>query len=99
MVNITPIHASVWDLPFDKSSFDCVVMNGVLEWVGEWFDDCSPREVQLKALERRRELLKPGGTLFVAIENRIGFEFLYRTVILTASSILRACCHAIWLPP
>ena len=50
-----------------------------MEWVGEWLDDRSLREVQLKALERCRELLKPGGTLFVAIENRIGFEFLYRS--------------------
>ena len=79
LANIIPIHASVWDLPFSKSSFDCIVMNGVLEWVGEWLADRSPREVQLKALERCRELLKPSGTLFVAIENRIGFEFLYRS--------------------
>ena len=27
VANITPIHTSVWDLPFDKYSFDCVVMN------------------------------------------------------------------------
>ena len=67
IANIIPIHANVWDVPFGKSSFDCIVMNRVLEWVGEWLVDRSPREVQVKALERCRELLMPSGTLFVAI--------------------------------
>ena len=76
--SLVPVHANALELPLPEAWFDCVFLNGVLEWVGEWDQSRPPREVQLGVLERCHDLLKPGGTLYLAIENRIGLELLYR---------------------
>jgi len=34
--NVRLMQASAADLPLADNSFDLVVVNGVLEWVGEW---------------------------------------------------------------
>lgn len=75
--NLIPVHANLFELPLADSMFDCVVLNGVLEWTGEWREDMNPRDVQLLALKKAVHLLKPHGTLYLAIENRVGLEFLY----------------------
>jgi len=61
-------------LPFFDKTFDLIVLNGILEWVGEWRRTGTPREVQLDVLRKLRALLKPTGALFVGIENRIGLD-------------------------
>jgi SAM-dependent methyltransferase len=68
--NIQILRTSLWTLPFAPESFDMAVMNGVLEWVPEGREE-DPRELQLKALKRIWQLLRPGGCLYVGIENRI----------------------------
>ncbi len=70
---VHPVRGNALDLPFAPKSFDLVAMNGVLEWLGT-FADGNPRAVQLRVLRRVRELIKPGGHLYVGIENRIGFN-------------------------
>jgi SAM-dependent methyltransferase len=67
--NIRIVRSSLWKLPFAPQSFDLAVMNGVLEWVpqGQTGD---PRELQLAALSRMHRLLRPGGLLYIGIENR-----------------------------
>lgn len=70
---VQPLQGDALHLPFARTSFDLVVMNGVLEWVGCFDLQGDPRDVQLRTLKRIRELLKPGGYLYVGIENRIGF--------------------------
>lgn len=67
--NVTLSRTSLWKLPFQKESFDLVVMNGVLEWVPGGRDD-DPRDAQLTALRKAYSLLRPGGCLYVGIENR-----------------------------
>ena len=67
--NIKVLRSSLWTLPFAPASFDLVAMNGVLEWVPLGSDE-DPREVQLQALRNAYHLLKPGGCLYVGIENR-----------------------------
>lgn len=83
-------------LPFCDASLDCVIMSGVLEWVGEGdmspfqtgskpsrllrmltyhFGARSPRQIQLHFLREIRRVLKPGGQIFVAIENRLNYEY------------------------
>jgi SAM-dependent methyltransferase len=74
--NVQLVQASALDLPFGEAGFDLIVVNGVLEWVGEWTDVGRPREVQLGFLRKLHTLLKPGGVLLVGIENRFGYQFM-----------------------
>lgn len=72
--NVRLIQASATDLPLQDNVFDLVVVNGILEWVGEWDLSVPPQEVQLKFLRKIHHMLKPGGILLLGIENRIGYN-------------------------
>ena len=69
--NVQTACASALALPFPENSFDIVILNGVLEWLGLSDTTLSPDKVQKKALINIYNLLKPGGLLYLAIENRI----------------------------
>lgn len=56
-------------LPFSKETFDIVIMNGVLEWVGYGTQE-NPLPLQTKALDEAFRVLKEKGVLYLAIENR-----------------------------
>lgn len=58
--------------PFPPGTFDLVVANGLLEWVAVREPDLDPREAQLRFLRTMRRQLRPGGALYVGIENRFG---------------------------
>jgi ubiquinone/menaquinone biosynthesis C-methylase UbiE/uncharacterized protein YbaR (Trm112 family) len=73
--NITPVLGDVLAPPFPDSYFDLVVMNGVLEWVGRSPAFDSPQAAQEAALRQVLRILKPGGHLYLAIENRFGFRY------------------------
>lgn len=60
------------DLPFPDKSFDLIVVNGVLEWVGEWERNGNPRSIQLDFLKRIHRMLKDHGRLVIGVENRFG---------------------------
>ena len=68
--NIRIVRSSLWSLPFAEQSFDLIAMNGVLEWVAEGMSG-DPHELQMDALRRASRLLRPGGYLYLGIENRI----------------------------
>lgn len=68
--NVKIVRSSVWTLPFERESFDMVAMNGVLEWVAEGGTE-DPGLMQKRALKNLFKLLKPGGYLYVGIENRL----------------------------
>jgi SAM-dependent methyltransferase len=72
--NVDVIQTTLDALPFFDKTFDLIVLNGILEWVGEWNQVGTPREVQLNVLKKLHRLLKPTGVLFVGIENRIGLD-------------------------
>jgi ubiquinone/menaquinone biosynthesis C-methylase UbiE len=74
--NIEIYVGDIFDLPFKHESFDLIVMNGLLEWVGATDKYKDPREAQLVALEISRNLLKPGGYIYIGIENRFAFSYL-----------------------
>lgn len=76
LANVHLLRASATELPLPEKLFDLVVVNGVLEWVGEWDTTRDPRDVQLRFLRRIQRSLKPSGTLIVGIENRIGYDML-----------------------
>jgi SAM-dependent methyltransferase len=62
----------VADVPAEPG-YDLIVVIGVLEYVGAGTGDLSPYREFLSELERR---LVPGGTLVLAIENRLGVKYL-----------------------
>jgi ubiquinone/menaquinone biosynthesis C-methylase UbiE len=70
--NVRLVQGSALDLPLMDESFDLIVVNGILEWVGEWQTEGDPRAVQLGFLKQVHRLLKPGGVVVIGIENRIG---------------------------
>ena len=72
--NVHLVQASATALPLAENSFDLVVVNGVLEWVGEWDLTVDPRMVQLNFLKKIFRLLKNDGILVIGIENRIGWD-------------------------
>jgi SAM-dependent methyltransferase len=74
ITNVSLIQGSALELPFPENTFDLIVVNGVLEWVGDWRTDKSPRAVQLEFLRTLRALLKENGKLVIGIENRIGYD-------------------------
>jgi SAM-dependent methyltransferase len=75
--NVYPIHGGdTLTFPFPDGHFDLVVLVGVLEWFGESYPDLPPREAQLKALNTLHRLLKPGGYIYIGIENRLGYDYL-----------------------
>jgi len=61
-------------LPFRDESFDLVVLNGVLEWIGSIAND--PYKVQRIAIGEIARVLRPAGYLYTAIENRLFPGFL-----------------------
>lgn len=68
--NIEFMHAGADELPLDSRSLDLVLLNGVLEWAGANNRGIDPRQQQLHVLREVLRVLKPGGVLYVGIENR-----------------------------
>lgn len=68
--NVTILRSSLWTLPFPPESFDLVVLNGVLEWVAQGVDG-DPGELQERVLRNLLRILRPGGALYLGIENRM----------------------------
>lgn len=76
LINIEVVVADIFNPPFEQESFDLIVMNGVLEWVGRTDLYKNPREAQIACLKICRGLLKKGGFLYVGIENRFAAAYL-----------------------
>lgn len=66
-------------LPFASSSFDVVLLSGVLEWVASGVPG-NPKAVQLAFLKEVSRILKPDGQLYLAIENRFWYQLLTGSV-------------------
>lgn len=77
--NIEVCVGDIFDNPFPDESFDLIVMNGLLEWVGATSRFADPREAQLECLRIARKLLKKGGHLYIGIENRLALSYLHAT--------------------
>jgi len=70
--NVEVVSGSLFDFA-DPSGFDLVVIIGVLEYAGPATAD---HRHQLDFLRYASELLRPDGTLVLAIENQLGLKYL-----------------------
>lgn len=59
-------------LPFPDRTFNLVVANGIIQWIGLADPTRPVEELQLQFLRECRRVLRPGGTLFLGCENRYG---------------------------
>lgn len=75
--NVFLYHSDIEHLSFEKEKFDFVVMNGIVEWLGEQNKNKDPREDQIRDLKKIYSLIKPGGVLYVGIENRYAATYLH----------------------
>lgn len=62
-------------LPFPAGTFDVVLLNGILEWVGTRGGG-NPRQRQRNFLAEVHRVLKSGGEVYIGIENRFAFTYL-----------------------
>jgi len=76
LTRLTVIQGDLHKVPLGLRQFDLIVANGVLEWVALQDYSASPPAVQLVFMHRLRELLAPGGCIYLAIENRYGWAEL-----------------------
>jgi SAM-dependent methyltransferase len=67
--NVFPIIATGTALPFEAESFDLITLNGVFEYIGLWGTG-DPQALQQSFLEKVFHLLRPGGFLYIGIEQR-----------------------------
>jgi len=73
--NVVPLVSGDYErLPFPADYFDVVHMNGVLEWVPYALPG-NPKRVQERRLQEIVRILKPGGQLLLAIENRYWWRY------------------------
>jgi len=75
--NLRFIHSDIENLPFGDGTFDAIILNGVVEWLGEKNKNKDPRQDQIDGLRRARQLLKPGGMIYIGIENRFAASYLF----------------------
>jgi SAM-dependent methyltransferase len=76
--NVSLVRANPLDdaqLPFADDEFDVAILNGVLEYVGAATREVAPAEAQYRGLREVGRVLRPGGALFVGIENRYGYLY------------------------
>jgi SAM-dependent methyltransferase len=73
--NILSSRSDANNMPYKENSFDLVILNGVLEYTANG-QEGDPRNVQKKILKDVKKLLRPGGWLYLGIENRYYLKFL-----------------------
>lgn len=62
-------------LPFDDNKFDLVVLNAVLEWIPVTYTSEKPWDAQLDFLREILRILRPGGCVYIASENRFAWKY------------------------
>jgi len=73
------VHAiNVNDLSLPDNHYSLVCFIGVLEYAQRFSGiEQSPEEAVLQLLAKAKKALRPGGAIVIAIENRLGFKYLF----------------------
>lgn len=74
--NVHFVHGEVSELPFKNESFDMILMNGVVEWLGNINHHKNPKDDQIEVLTKMHKHLKRDGVLYIGIENRFATAYL-----------------------
>ena len=74
--NIIPLRIILPRLPLATHCCDVVILSGVLEWLGFSDLDRRPIAIQQATLREVHRILRPGGCLYIGIENRFGAKYL-----------------------
>jgi len=73
--NIIALAINNWnELPIPNGTLDIIFLNGVLEWIPTTAEGDAV-DIQIKFLKKMKELLKPGGVLYIGIENRYALRY------------------------
>ena len=75
--NISVYQSDFKNLDFKENTFNSILMNGVVEWLGEIDSHKDPRDDQLEVLRQMHTYLKPEGVLYIGIENRMSASYLH----------------------
>ena len=79
-VSLRVVRADAFRPPLPSGAFDLVVLNGLLEWISFSAPSVPPRRAQVDFLRLCGTLLRPGGFLYLGIENRYALShFLGKT--------------------
>ncbi len=73
--NIAFLRSSLLKLPLEDRSMDLVVLNGVFEWVGLSNPHEKPGDLQRCLFSEIKRVLKPGGRIYLGIENRLSLLY------------------------
>lgn len=76
-LSLEVIVADAISLPLASNTFDLALMIGSLEWIPFGHPDAPPEETQLHALQEAFRVLKPGGSLYLGIENRLFLDYYF----------------------
>jgi SAM-dependent methyltransferase len=72
LANVHVIQSSLVDLPLRQESVDLAVLNGVLGWASGDAFGRRARWIHLRILEGIRSVIRPGGLVYLGVENRWG---------------------------
>lgn len=62
--NIFPIEANIYHLPFSDNYFDFIVLDS--------------QTIHYKSLRELYRVMKPGGSIYITMKNRIGWRYFYK---------------------
>jgi len=74
--NIFPIISDYYNFPFFENTFDLIIVNGVLEYIPCQNLTRPHEEMVRDFIKALTHVLKPGGQIYIAIENRYGLNYL-----------------------
>ncbi|MFD0716759.1 class I SAM-dependent methyltransferase [Paenibacillus sp. GCM10027626] len=76
-VDLGFIQGNFTTFPFQDQVFDLVVFNGSLEWIGAGKEVTETiKSCQITALRKAEKILKPGGIVYIGIENSLGAKYI-----------------------